>query len=276
VTAVIDSGVENMISEMISLAGPYDASFFRGIADASLTSAREVVPVLIELIHPSSVVDVGCGTGGWLSAFVEAGVKEIAGVDGDYVDRMQLCIPSNRFFAQDLSRGMKLKEKFDLAISLEVGEHLSGEVAGQFVKGLTTLAPVVVFSAAVPGQGGVAHINEQWPAYWAARFAENGFEAVDILRPLLWDNQNIVWYYKQNMLLYVKRDLIGNYAAISRKHERTDRRVMPIVHPEMYAGLLYTTRPENVRFKTALKNFASTLIAAARRRRSSKTGRVNS
>jgi SAM-dependent methyltransferase len=261
-----------MKSETITLTGPYDASFFQGIADTSLTSAREVVPILMELVQPSRVVDVGCGTGEWLTTFVEAGVKKIAGVDGDYVDRTQLRIPSSRFFAQDLSTGVRMDEEFDLAISLEVGEHLPEEASRRFVEGLTKLAPVVAFSAAVPGQGGVAHINEQWPLYWEERFAECGFNAVDILRPRLWENRKIVWYYRQNMILYVKHDLLRNYLTITGEHARTGGRIMSMVHPEMYAGLLYTTRPENTPLKAALRNVGSTVSATIRRRLESKKG----
>ena len=71
---------------------------------------------------------------------------------------------------------------------LEVAEHIPPECADIFVESLTWgLAPVIMFSAAVPGQGGTLHLNEQWPAYWASKFAQHGYVLIDCLRPQLWD-----------------------------------------------------------------------------------------
>ena len=55
----------------------YDQSFYRTYRDGSLRSARVVVPKIMKMIAPASVIDVGCGVGTWLKAFSEQGVARI-------------------------------------------------------------------------------------------------------------------------------------------------------------------------------------------------------
>jgi SAM-dependent methyltransferase len=144
----------------------YTSEFFRAKTEGSLRSARTVVPIVMELLKPGSVVDVGCGRGTWLSVFAEHGIADVVGVDGDYVDRRTLLIPPDRFVAHDLTTPLRLHRTFDLVVSLEVAEHLPVACAGEFVASLTSLGSAVLFSAAVPGQGGTHHVNERWQDYW--------------------------------------------------------------------------------------------------------------
>ncbi len=161
----------------------YNDSFYNSQCEGSRQSASVVVPILCALLSPKSVVDVGCGVGTWLSAFREHGVTDILRIDGDYVDRQRLLIPKDVFMGVDLANAfasVSLPEK-DLAICLEVAEHIPKENADQLLKLLTSLAPVVCFSAAIPGQGGANHVNEQWPDYWSAKFADRGFCRFDVI-----------------------------------------------------------------------------------------------
>ena len=119
-----------------------------------------VVPIVLDLIRPGSVVDVGCGLGEWLATFQEHGVSDILGIDGDYVDRDMLYIPQQDFKTIDLNRPFTLNRTFDLAVCLEVAEHLEAEHANDFVESLTRLAPIILFSAAIPLQSGTNHVNE--------------------------------------------------------------------------------------------------------------------
>jgi SAM-dependent methyltransferase len=182
----------------------YRKAFYRSLESQGLNSAREVLPFLRELINPQSVVDVGCGTGEWLSVWQELGVEEITGVD--FQPGEILKIPKTAFVQQDLTQPFSLPRQYDLAMSLEVGEHLPQESSGTFVGTLTQLAPVVLFSAAIPSQGGTGHINEQWPDYWASLFEKFDYVALDCLRPRFWENPRVTSYYAQNMVLYAKRD----------------------------------------------------------------------
>jgi SAM-dependent methyltransferase len=183
---------------------PYDGEFFDYVNRTSGHSADEVVPVLLKLLQVSSVVDVGCGVGNWLDAFQRNGIADYLGVDGDYVDRAKLKIPAERFRAADLTQPLKIDQSFDLAICLEVGEHLPAGAAETLVESLAGLSDIVVFSAAIPNQGGVHHVNEQWPAYWADLFAARGLHCYDCIRTLLWENKNVEWWYAQNTLLYCR------------------------------------------------------------------------
>jgi len=163
----------------------------------------------MELVRPKSVVDFGCGTGTWLAVFSRYGVREILGVDGPWIDHELLEIPSDRFVARDLSKPFYLDRQFDLVLSLEVAEHLPPESAHGFLDSLTRLGPIVLFSAAIPYQGGTGHLNEQWPEYWASLFERRGFNAVDCIRRRVWENPAVEWWYAQNAILLVRDDFRG-------------------------------------------------------------------
>ena len=185
-----------------------------------MVAPREVVPIIMNLVKPGSVLDVGSGIGTWLKAFEEAGVQNYCGLDGDYVDRSQLKIPTEKFIPIDLGKSWSLHKKFDLVISLEVAEHLPESSADTFVDSLTSHGDVILFSAAIPGQGGQRHINEQWPEYWQKKFARHGFYFHDIVRPMIWNNENVNWWYRQNIFLINK--------------DKNQETIMPLVHPELF------------------------------------------
>ncbi len=212
----------------------YKREFYQNFMSTVHQSADEVVPLVLEYITPASIVDVGCGTGSWLATFQRHGVNDIFGVDGPWVDADLLQIPRDRFQVSDLSKPLQLNRTFDLAVSLETGEHLPPASAREFVDSLTRLAPAVLFSAAAPFQGGYNHLNEQWPDYWAALFAEHRFAVVDCLRPRLWRNERVEWWYVQNMYFAVAEDALGRHPALARAREATRPDQLSIVHPRAY------------------------------------------
>ena len=181
---------------------PYDESFYKGQQDRSAMSAQVVVPIVLSLFPCHSVVDFGCGVGGWLKEFERHGVSDYLGVDGDYVPRDFLKIPANRFRPLDLQNLTALDRRFDLACSLEVAEHLPEDSAKSFVAALVGAAPVILFSAAIPNQGGTHHVNERWQSYWAALFAEHGYIALDCVRPAVFGDQRVELWYRQNILMF--------------------------------------------------------------------------
>jgi SAM-dependent methyltransferase len=169
------------------------------------SAAEQVLPVLFEAYKPSSILDVGCGLGNWIEVAKKLSGAKIIGVDGDYVDRRLLKIDENEFVERDLTKPFNLNTKFDLAICLEVAEHLPESSAEGFVKSLTNHSDVIMFSAALPGQGGQNHINEQWPIYWQEHFNNCGFEMIDFFRFKIWNNPKIEYWYKQNLFLVVRK-----------------------------------------------------------------------
>jgi SAM-dependent methyltransferase/predicted O-methyltransferase YrrM len=212
----------------------YGPGFFEALSEGTRRSAAIVTPVLIELFRPESVVDVGCGTGLWLSAFRQRGVTDVLGVDGRWVSGAQLEIPSALFHEHDLSRPLELDRTFDLALCLEVAEHLPPETAGPLVESLTRLAPVVVFSAAIPAQRGEGHVNEQWPSFWSDLFAARGYGCLVDLRYRIWTNPSVEVWYRQNLLCYVAADVRRRlpWAKITASGE-----VIDVVHPDLYLRL---------------------------------------
>lgn len=175
----------------------------------NLTTPEQLVPMIMKLFNPSSVIDVGCGIGTWLSIFKKHGVKKILGIDGDYVNRELLAqhICLNEFIAKDISLPFNLRTKYDVAICLEVAEHLQISVAEIFIESLCNHSDIIIFAAAVPNQGGQNHVNEQWPEYWVSIFKNQGFVCYDLLRHQVWDNENVYWWYKQNILVFSKNAL---------------------------------------------------------------------
>jgi SAM-dependent methyltransferase len=187
----------------------YRTDFYRFLASFAVRSAQRIVPKLTAAVRIRNVVDFGCGQGAWLSVWTATGAS-VTGVDGPYVDRRHLLIGTDDFHAADLAAPIDLVRQFDLVQSLEVAEHLPATKAGQFVDTLTAHGPCVLFSAAVPGQGGENHINEQPLDYWRAFFRERQYAAVDYLRPLICDDPEIAPWYRCNIMLYVKDDAIAS------------------------------------------------------------------
>jgi SAM-dependent methyltransferase len=185
----------------------YGADFYRFLASFAVRSAQRVVPKLTAVVPVRNVVDFGCGQGAWLSVWAAAGAT-VVGVDGPYIDRRGLLIDPSDFHPADLSAPIDLGKQFDLVQSLEVAEHLPAAKAGQFVDTLTAHGACVLFSAAVPGQGGENHVNEQPLGYWRAIFRERGYSAVDYLRPLICNDPAIARWYRCNIMLYV-RDVVS-------------------------------------------------------------------
>src|SRR5439155_17341552 len=217
---------------------PYTQKFYKDQNVGSRRLAEAIVLLVLTLIKPQSVIDVGCGLGIWLSVFKEFGVKDVFGIDGDHVDRSMLQIPNERFTAFDLKKPIPIDRQFDLVISLEVAEHLPEDCAKTFIHSLTGLGPVILFSAAIPFQGGTNHLNEQWPDYWANHFNDNGYVAVDCLRKKVWQDDQVEWWYAQNILLFSKKDYLASNPLLKGEFENTHSSQLSIVHPRKYLELI--------------------------------------
>jgi SAM-dependent methyltransferase len=225
----------------------YDSAYYDMLIQDSLRAARQIVPAVVSLVKPQSVVDVGCGVGTWLSVFHERGVADVLGIDGSYVQLQQLLIPEECFLARDLTKPIGLKQRFDLAISVEVGEHLPEDYAGSFIDQLVGLSDIVLFSAAIPGQGGVHHINEQWQDYWRRLFEARGYATVDCIRHQFWQNPEVVLYYSQNMFIYVERKLLARRPDLQALAERGSVFPTDLVHPRMLEAAIRRKPNPNLR-----------------------------
>ena len=205
------------------LSKHYDASFYATYGDRSRQSAAVVVPIVKSLVQPMSVLDVGCGVGSWLAEWVNQGLTDVLGLDGEYIDPAAMRIETSRFLTVDLRNGFSLNRTFDLVQSLEVAEHIDERCADAFVDSLTRHSDTVLFSAAIPAQRGFHHVNEQWPSYWVGKFASSGFRLFDVIRPRIWTDPRVDTWYRQNTLLFSRT------LSFDSSNEYLD-----IVHPEIW------------------------------------------
>ncbi len=211
-------------------------------------SAEIIVPELTKLMQINSVVDVGCGLGNWLHVFENKGVAKLVGIDGEHA-RTKFILDEKHFIATDLEDKDAFKsilnEKVDLAICLEVLEHLSANTGERIVDFLCNSTDVVLFSAAIPYQTGENHINEQPPTYWQDLFAKKEFIFYDIFRQKYWNNPKIKWWYKQNMFLVAKE---GTFSLENFPIFEGDLRI----HPEMLE--MYLKEISELKRKKGLKS----------------------
>ncbi len=240
----------------------YAEGFFNDLAKGVANSASVTVPIIKELLNPQSVVDLGCGDGGWLKAFRESGIEDILGIEGDYVKNIETQIPKEYYQYHNLETEFKSERKFDLAVSLEVGEHLSSDSASVFVESLCNLSDIILFSAAIIGQEGTMHINEQFPEYWARQFKKRNFVPIDYIRPRIWKNEKVEPWYKQNMLLFVNQNKLPALPiALQECQKQTYEEYLFRVHPELYLRILerkypyYFTKYWWNRFKRSFKKY---------------------
>lgn len=226
----------------------YDSAFYGRIQEGSQRSAHVILSLLREHVSFASMADIGGGGGDWSRAALDLGVEAITLVDGAYVDPESLRVPRECFVEHDLSKRLHLPARTDLVISMEVAEHLSPQRAESFVKDLCAISNNVLFSAAIPFQGGDGHINEIWPEYWAELFAQQGYGCFDFIRPRIWSDSMVDWWYRQNVLFFsarpdgsdVPREIAGQSA---RRFDEPLTRI----HPEGYVWLAYRPRPAGFR-----------------------------
>ena len=206
----------------------YNSEFQDRHVQGSLASAAVVLPLLFEFYKPASVVDAGCGLGSWLKIARDLGIRTLLGLDGDHVDRSKLLIDPNDFRVAELSERIAIDRRFDLAISLEVAEHLPYSRSESFVADLTALSDAILFSAAAPYQGGTNHINEQWLEFWGILFRRFGYVACDVIRPRVLGDPAVEFWYRQNLMVFCRAETA---AAIFPAEALAGGRALSFTHP---------------------------------------------
>ncbi len=244
----------------------YKRDFYENRHRETVFMANEILSIILDILPGvHSAVDFGCAVGTWLSILKEKGVSEIQGLDGDWVDRDFLQIPKENFRPVDLEGEINLNRKYDLAISLEVAEHLRPEVAGRFVESIVKASDFVLFSAAIPNQGGQNHINEQWQDYWVNLFKERDFVVLDIVRHKIWNEEKIHAHFCQNCFLFVRRREIKRLN-LSDMDARNSNFPIRVVHPRIYfpKTIPYTVSGSWKLFRRAVKHWIRTRISKNR------------
>lgn len=205
--------------DLVAVTDQYTRDFYSTRHERTLYSAETILSLVLgTLSFPvRSAVDVGCGVGSWLAVLHNKGVEDVWGIDGPWVDKGLLKVPQEQFLECDLSKPISHSRRYDLAISLEVAEHLHPDCAAEFVASLTRLSDCVLFSAAMPFQGGRGHLNEQWPSYWAELFDQHNYKPVDCIRRFIWSDDHIPYWYRQKHNAFCRTESTCEY---SMRHRR--------------------------------------------------------
>jgi hypothetical protein len=217
----------------------YNNDFYEDRYQRTKYSVDTILPIVRDIIpNINSVVDLGCGVGAWLYGFKKLGVEDVTGYDGPYVNKKYLKISEANFIDCDLTIPLKIVKRYDLAMSLEVAEHLPKDKAKIFIDSLTNLSDVVLFSAALPGPGGIGHVNCQWPEYWIKLFDQNGYKAFDLVRGAIWNEKGITNCYRNNAFIFIKEDKIN--FRLNKSVDYLNLNCLPLVHPELYEAKVHS------------------------------------
>lgn len=219
----------------------YNSEFYSHQAAGSLESARIILPKVFDLlshveVSVRSFVDIGAGAGTWARTASDLGVNDVCAIEGEWIEPVATFVRKELYRYEDASAPISFNRRYDLAVSLEVGEHIGANNAAIFAHNLVKSSDILLFSAAIPGQGGTDHINEQWPNYWVQILASHGYRVFDVIRWMLWDEDTVPFWYRQNLLLFVNEEC----GDVCRRLDSLPYRLfMPtganaVVHPEKY------------------------------------------
>jgi predicted RNA methylase len=193
------------------MANFYHSGYFSSsIFDYDYAAIAETI---IKEYQPKRIIDFGCGTGDLARAFASRGVTVVA-IDG--YSTPDFSAYSNIHFTKvDLNNVAatqkflkQFEAKFDLAISIEVAEHLNPDVSSSFIEWMTSMADVIVFSAAVPSQDGDGHINCRSRSDWYQFIKQHEYVIADTLRQHFTLNPRLGLWHKFNIVDYVQKDSV--------------------------------------------------------------------
>jgi len=242
----------------------YTKAFFNNIDGGSSSSANTILRIIGQYIQPRSVVDIGCGTSAWIKAATDIFSIDPAsalGVDGEYTRPLHENLPY-RFLYRNLADVVQISNSFELAMSLEMAEHLPLTRASSFVDELCRMSTVGLFSAASPGQGGTGHVNEQSADYWRHEFARNGFEMFDPVRHLVWQDAGVAPWYAQNCFLYVHTSQADVAKRLAAFRLEVDDWRLRLIHP----GIFRLAACESAGAGRILRALPGRLVAALKSR----------
>lgn len=228
----------------------YNHDFYENQTHESARSAQNIIPLIEKWIEPKSIIDVGCGVGSWLNEWKKFGNKKVEGFDGSFVSNDLILLDKTEFTQIDINNKLPQRPKVDLVICLEVAEHLSAYRADSFIHELTEYADVILFSAAIEGQEGTHHVNEQFLSYWIELFKKRNYTCIDCVRPAIWNDDQVMWWYRQNIVMFIKT----NSEKINELIKLPSFEGVDIVHKELYSYKLNKLRLMESRLHSFKKN----------------------
>ena len=151
----------------------YDEDFFNSLQKYRPTY-HFLADIIVEHLKPRSVIDWGCGCGFLLEKLLEHGITDIHGIEGS--EAAISSIPKDLIPFIDIADVLLCDAGgYDLAISIEVAEHIKEKNAAKFVNNICNSSNKYIWwTAAVPGQKGTGHVNLQPQSYWEDIFKEVG------------------------------------------------------------------------------------------------------
>lgn len=192
------------------MVNPYTPDFFARERESSREGARVILPLVFERYRPRTVIDIGCGCGAWCVAATQLGAENATGIDGPWVANALAALLPGRgthwhFIARDLRQPLpQACQPWGLAICLETAEHLPPTRGPGLVSELCALSPVILWSAATPGQQGEGHINEQPPRYWSKLFRARGYSPDLWIREAIAGIESVSVWYRNNIVIYAR------------------------------------------------------------------------
>ena len=213
-------------------------------SDWVVSSALKILPRLA--LEHKSIVDFGCGRGDWLRAAKQLGASAVLGLDTFSLEGFASDIPVEYV---NLTEDIALPFRYDVAMCLEVAEHLPASAAKTLVGSLVRASPVVLFSAAIPGQGGIHHLNEQPPQYWFELFQTHGYVCLDFRDDIWLDNEIEPWY-RMNVLVFAHPEAIPD-SLMTHRVERARH----LVHPDIFQAYAPVGRNIILHFDQAKKQW---------------------
>ena len=190
----------------------YSDQFYESVTNRAEYSSRIIFSLLKNALHPKTFVDVGSGDGVWSLSALEhfESINHVEAWDllaeKTYLDIAKKRFPSKNIISKRIdfeSSDYGVEMVYDLAVCLETFEHLSPSACEKLSLFFSSHTRILIFSGAVPGQGGTNHINEQPFKTWQRNLLDFGFFPLDFIRPNIQDKKNVPSYYKNNIVLWV-------------------------------------------------------------------------
>lgn len=231
---------------------------FGDIEKRKANAHKVLKPVFNILGVPASLLDIGGGAGSWCATAKDLGVQRVCLVDACPPNQVIPELSHDEQVQANLEAGIPNMGRFDLAICIEVIEHLTDDAANRLIGQMASCTNFVLFSAAIPGQGGIGHISERFHDYWHAKFSLFQFETYDVVRPMLISSSDIASIHRQNLFLYAKKGCAHSLADLPQICED-----MELIRAE-HLKSLYNKEPIDLR--TALGAIPNALTRTIKRR----------
>jgi cyclopropane fatty-acyl-phospholipid synthase-like methyltransferase len=190
----------------------YDERYYNFVDEGALRNSNSMAESLVRNFKFKSLLDVGCGGGAFLMNLRLFGVR-VSGLEYSD-DGLRRCFNRKldviKFDLEDCSKSFTTSMSFDVVTSFEVAEHIPECMADRFVDVLVGNGSLIIMSAAVPGQGGLDHVNEQPHDYWIAKFNKRGFNynisLTDKIRAE-WAGFGVDKWYSSNVMIFERGHL---------------------------------------------------------------------